>query len=121
MNGTESMSIFHIFILATSAHLGELLFNGALHWLVYSNDNNILVVVAFDLIQRSLYEIPVFDHFTLDKYNNGCRLSDIGGCLNVCYLVKDCARTEIWVMKEYKVHCQRWWNFRDRYDDFKKV
>ncbi|KAK8466183.1 hypothetical protein PHAVU_008G026150 [Phaseolus vulgaris] len=79
------------------------LFNETLHWLVFSKEKNVAVILAFDLVQRSFSEISLLDHLTTEKCGV-CGLRVVGGCLGVCYSVEGSATTEIWVMKEYKVH-----------------
>ncbi|KAG4997018.1 hypothetical protein AAZX31_10G111700 [Glycine max] len=81
--------------------VGSLL-NGALHWMVCYKDRKVPVIIAFDLIQRSLLEIPLLDHLTMKKYE-AYSLSVMDGCLSVCYSVRGCGMIEIWVMKIYKV------------------
>jgi len=78
------------------------LFSGAIHWLVFTEDENFPVIIAFDMIQKSLSDIPLFDHFTTEKYNI-YSFGVMGECLSVCCKVKGCASAEIWMMKEYKV------------------
>ncbi|XP_061372507.1 F-box/kelch-repeat protein At3g23880-like [Gastrolobium bilobum] len=79
-----------------------LLLNGAFHWLAAPKD--ILkdgVIIAFDLIKRSLSEIPLprdftgYGHTSIFEF---CHLMVIGGCLGL-----GCSRGVCWVMKEYKV------------------
>lgn len=81
--------------------VGSLL-NESLHWVVFSRDKKVSVILAFDMIQRSFSEIPLLDHFTMGRYEV-YSLRVIKGCLSVCFLVQDIAITEIWVMKECKV------------------
>uniref|UniRef100_A0A0R0ISF1 F-box domain-containing protein n=2 Tax=Glycine max TaxID=3847 RepID=A0A0R0ISF1_SOYBN len=81
--------------------IGSLL-NETLHWLVFSKDKWVDVIIAFDLIKRSLSEIALFDHLTKKKYEM-FSLRVIGGCLSVSCSDQDWAMTEIWIMKEYKV------------------
>ncbi|KAG5009984.1 hypothetical protein JHK87_018499 [Glycine soja] len=78
------------------------LLNGALHWLVFSRDKKRHVIIAIDLIQMILFEIPLLDSLISEKYLIDC-LRVIGGCLGVCCWVQEREVTEIWVMKEYKV------------------
>ncbi|XP_057455222.1 putative F-box protein At3g16210 [Lotus japonicus] len=80
-----------------------LLLNGALHWLVYSCDYD-CVIIAFDLIGRSLFEIPLpYGIHTEDI--EGVHLRVMGDCLCLCNPnSSDRAMAEIWMMKEYKVH-----------------
>jgi len=78
------------------------LFSGAIHWLVFTEDENVPVIIAFDMIQKSLLDIPLFDHFTVEKYDV-YSFGVMGECLSVCCKVRGCASAEIWMMKEYKV------------------
>ncbi|KAK7411983.1 hypothetical protein VNO78_03428 [Psophocarpus tetragonolobus] len=77
------------------------LFNEALHWIVYSQDKLIPVILVFDVIQRSFSEISLVDHFTGEKYEITC-LRVVRGCLGVEFLVRSTSEDEIWVMEEYK-------------------
>ncbi|KAL2329775.1 hypothetical protein Fmac_017356 [Flemingia macrophylla] len=80
-----------------------LLLNGALHWLVICEDEMRFVIIAFDLTQRTLSEIPL----SLNHFSRRSRFlfsfSKMGECLSVCCTYPDPAITDIWVMKEYKV------------------
>ena len=58
------------------------LLNGALHWFVFSEGKEDYVIIAFDLTQRTLMEIPLFDHCTVQKYAL-YSLRIMGGCLSV--------------------------------------
>ncbi|KAG5001243.1 hypothetical protein JHK87_022315 [Glycine soja] len=88
-----------IFSVGDEFKAGSLL-NGVLHWLVFSKERKVPVIIAFDLIQRSFSEIPLFNHLTTENYHV-CRLRVVGGCL--CLMVRGCEAAEIWVMKEYKM------------------
>ncbi|KAK7340703.1 hypothetical protein VNO77_21413 [Canavalia gladiata] len=80
--------------------------NGALHWLVYSPDNMEHVIIGFDLIERTLFEIPLPDDISLEPKYWLCppRLRVMGGCLALCYpRAGKRDGIEIWVMKEYKM------------------
>ncbi|KAK7318647.1 hypothetical protein RJT34_03351 [Clitoria ternatea] len=79
-------------------------FNGALHWLIISTDNNVHVIVVFDLVERRLSEIALPHDLNMESellFRN-MYLRVMGGCLTVtvCYPEK----AVIWMMKEYKVH-----------------
>ena len=43
------------------------LLDETLHWFVFSEDRNVPVIIAFDLIDWGFFEIPLFDEFTLEK------------------------------------------------------
>ncbi|XP_020211493.1 F-box/kelch-repeat protein At3g23880 [Cajanus cajan] len=81
-----------------------LLFNGALHWLVFSRDRMVPMIIAFDLVQRSLSEIPLIDHMTSEDLEyETYSLWVMRGCLSLCCSVRGYQLAEVWVMKEYKV------------------
>ncbi|XP_057436194.1 F-box/kelch-repeat protein At3g23880-like [Lotus japonicus] len=82
-------------------------FDKSLHWLVKSKATWLHAVIAFDLVERSLSEIPLSPDLAaaLATYERGY-LRVLGGCLSVCY--SSGGRhghevAEIWVMKDYKV------------------
>ncbi|XP_057422508.1 F-box/kelch-repeat protein At3g23880-like [Lotus japonicus] len=83
-----------------------LFLNQSLHWLVKSKAIGLHVIIAFDLVERSLSEIPLTPDLaqeltTLENYH----LTVLGGCLGLCCndVGDDHEMTEIWVMKEYRV------------------
>ncbi|KAL2329778.1 hypothetical protein Fmac_017359 [Flemingia macrophylla] len=77
------------------------LFNGALHWLVYDHKNH-LVILAFDLTQRTSSKIPLLYRCNV---NSVFSFSVLGECLCLCLRdrYRYCEMSEIWVMKEYRV------------------
>ncbi|XP_057427542.1 F-box/kelch-repeat protein At3g06240-like [Lotus japonicus] len=83
-----------------------ILFNESLHWLVYSYATKFEVVLAFDLIHRSLFEMPLTPDLAMElAYGKVYHLNVMDGYLCLCYggdvdLDKN---VEIWVMKKYKV------------------
>ncbi|XP_057452962.1 F-box protein CPR1-like [Lotus japonicus] len=85
-----------------------LLLNGALHWLVFSRDTEDHVIIAFDLKQMSLLEIPIpLDDIDMElkSISRQYYLRVLGDCLCLCYpgqYIWDVA-AEIWIMKYYKV------------------
>ncbi|XP_061344288.1 F-box/kelch-repeat protein At3g23880-like [Gastrolobium bilobum] len=89
------------------------LLNGALHWLIFSKGQPISpVIIAFDLKERSLSEIPVPCKVFIPVFYDNCHLAVIGGCLSLCcwpiYSDSDSdsdsdAKIKIWMMEEYKV------------------
>ncbi|KAG5016758.1 hypothetical protein JHK85_022894 [Glycine max] len=103
---TDSWYIVDIFVpykdLGGKFRAGSL-FGDILHWLVFSKDKKVPVILAFDLVQRSFSEIPLFDNFAMEKYEVDSLRRVMGGCLSVSCSVHDGATDEIWVMKEYKV------------------
>ncbi|XP_057436190.1 F-box/kelch-repeat protein At3g23880-like [Lotus japonicus] len=78
----------------------------SLHWLVKSKATQLHVVLAFDLVDRSLLEIPLSPDLAAELaiYKNGY-LRVLGGCLSVGYSSGGDGPevAEIWVMKDYKV------------------
>lgn len=78
------------------------LFSGAVHWLVFTQDEDLPVIIAFDMIHNRLSEIPLFDHFTSQRYRL-YSFGVMGECLSVCCSVRGRTNAEIWMMKEYKV------------------
>ncbi|XP_057422781.1 F-box/kelch-repeat protein At3g23880-like [Lotus japonicus] len=83
-----------------------LFLNQSLHWLVKYKATGLHVIIAFDLVERSLSEItltPDLAHelATLESYH----LKVLGGCLGMCCngIGDDHEMTGIWVMKEYRV------------------
>ncbi|XP_057455566.1 F-box/kelch-repeat protein At3g23880-like [Lotus japonicus] len=82
--------------------------NDSLHWLVFSKDASFLVVIAFDLLDKGLSEIPLLPELaapvlTAEGVPKFYHARVLGGCLSLCYKGGRRDRAEIWVMKEYKV------------------
>ncbi|XP_061365761.1 F-box/kelch-repeat protein At3g06240-like [Gastrolobium bilobum] len=75
------------------------LLNGAIHWLSLRYDASVIAIFAFDLMERSVYEIPLPND--IDICFASCDLLVLGGFLSLC--VKGNRTTDIWVMQEYKV------------------
>ncbi|KAJ7980151.1 F-box protein family [Quillaja saponaria] len=74
------------------------LLNGAIHWFAYRLDGP-TVIVAFDLSEKKLREVPVHDGIeSYEPYDYD--LGVIGGCLSITYMNN---KAEIWLMKEYNV------------------
>jgi len=90
------------YVLYASNNIVGSLFNGAIHWFVVRGDIKRQVIIAFDLMDRKLLEMPVPDGFHHSSGN--CNLWVFGEFLSLW--AKDYAnkRVEIWVMNEYKVH-----------------
>ncbi|TKY73346.1 F-box protein CPR30 [Spatholobus suberectus] len=80
-----------------------LFLNGALHWLVYSYDDKHSKIIAFDVTERRLSEIPLPHGLEASPYLYHLRVME--GCLCLCCALRNCTAvlTEIWMMKEYKV------------------
>ncbi|XP_058733747.1 F-box/kelch-repeat protein At3g06240-like [Vicia villosa] len=73
--------------------------NGAIHWTAYRHYDDLKVIVAFDLMERNLLEIPFSDEFELGLSSD---VWVFGEFLSVWTQNND--TVEIFVMKEYKVH-----------------
>jgi F-box interacting protein len=87
-----------------------LLLHRAIHWLTFRVDQAIYVIVAFDLMERKLFEIPLPDHFNQEENFNqeeqpiAFGLWIFGEFLSLWFADYDNHLVEIWVMKEYKLH-----------------
>jgi len=79
-----------------------LFFNGSIRWLARCPDLFMDVIIAFDLMERKLFDMPFRDCFDHEPRDWG--LWVFGESLSL--FAKDYVRrrVEIWVMKEYKVH-----------------
>ncbi|XP_057453031.1 F-box/kelch-repeat protein At3g06240-like [Lotus japonicus] len=79
--------------------------NDSIHWLVSYTDTKIHVVIAYDLVQKSLSEIPLSTNLVAKLTGEVYYLRVLGECLSLCSSggggTRDSA--EIWVMKKYKV------------------
>jgi F-box interacting protein len=75
------------------------LFNGAIHWFVSRRGSLGMVIIAFDLTERKLLEIPF--PYGFRHYSKDICLWVFGEFLGLCAM-RD-GIVEIWVMKEYKV------------------
>ncbi|KAI4317717.1 hypothetical protein L6164_025565 [Bauhinia variegata] len=73
------------------------LLNDAIHWIAFRLDEWVGVILAFDLEEKSLREVPMPGgiHFVF------CDLVVLGGSLCLCYTGID--SVEIWLMKQYRV------------------
>ncbi|AES91690.1 putative F-box domain-containing protein [Medicago truncatula] len=90
------------YMLYPDEHRVGSLFSGAIHWLAFHNDLARDVIIAFDLMERRLLEMPFPDGFGLEsEYSH---LWVFGQFLSLTGMDHDNSRVEIWVMKEYKVH-----------------
>jgi F-box interacting protein len=77
-------------------------FNGAIHWLAEHYFSSVNVIVAFGLMERKQFEMPLpvgFDHDPEDF-----DLWIFGEFLSLWFADYDNHLVEIWVMKEYKLH-----------------
>ncbi|XP_057435568.1 F-box/kelch-repeat protein At3g06240-like [Lotus japonicus] len=81
-----------------------LFLNGSLHWLVTvtSSDTNPRVLLAFDLVSKSLSEIALSPGLALELNKGSYCLREMRGCVGLCYSGYG-EMAEIWIMKEYKV------------------
>jgi F-box interacting protein len=84
-----------------------LLFNGFIHWLaaklVVDEENSDNVILAFDLTERKLLEMPYPNDFDCELKDD-CALWVFGEYFSLWVSDYFNFRVEIWVMKEYKVH-----------------
>jgi F-box interacting protein len=80
-----------------------LLFNEAIHWLAFRPDFEIDVIVAFDLMERKLFEVPLPDHFN-QQVSISSSLWAFGEFFSLSTKDHDNSTVEIWVMKEYKLN-----------------
>ncbi|RHN53220.1 putative F-box domain, galactose oxidase/kelch, beta-propeller, F-box associated interaction [Medicago truncatula] len=79
------------------------LFNGAIHWFSFRHDHlQMDLILAFDLIKRELFEIPL--PIDIDYEATNCDVWVFGQFLSIWAMDYDNDTVEIWVMKEYKVH-----------------
>ncbi|QHO09549.1 F-box protein [Arachis hypogaea] len=80
-----------------------LFLNGAIHWLPFSLTADRDAILIFDVKERTFSRIsgPKQPVMSACSYP---RLALLGGCLALYYSNKDNCNTNIWVMKEYKVH-----------------
>ncbi|KEH26511.1 putative F-box associated interaction domain-containing protein [Medicago truncatula] len=82
-------------------------FNRAIHWLTFRYDLSVFVIVAFDLIERKLFEIPLPDHDFHYQFSHR-HLWVFGDFLSLLDVDYGNHTSKIWVMKEYKVRSS--WN-----------
>ncbi|XP_058732654.1 F-box protein CPR1-like [Vicia villosa] len=78
------------------------LFNDAIHWVAVHSDSLMKVIIAFDLTERKLFDMPYpngvghnSDHYELWVYQE---------FLSLWAMDCETSRTEIWLMKEYNVN-----------------
>jgi F-box interacting protein len=77
------------------------LLNGVIHWLAYRRDLDLDVIVAFDLMEKKMFEMPVPSDFAQRFLGN---LWVFGEFLSLWVKDYDNDTIVIWVMKEYKMH-----------------
>ncbi|KAK2358122.1 hypothetical protein QL285_095334 [Trifolium repens] len=92
--------------IASDKPRAGLFYNTAIHWFAIRHDISMRVIVAFDLIERRLSDIPVPDAFVHIYGYYDCDLWLFGEFLSLCVIDyhKNNATVEIWVMNEYAVH-----------------
>ncbi|XP_058730759.1 F-box/kelch-repeat protein At3g06240-like [Vicia villosa] len=78
------------------------LYNDAIHWLALHSGSLMEVIIAFDLSERKLFEIPFPNG--IEHKSNHCELWIFGEFLSLWAIDCEHRRIEIWVMKEYKDH-----------------
>ncbi|KAK7309774.1 hypothetical protein RJT34_06769 [Clitoria ternatea] len=87
------------------------LFNGTLHWLasftLFEYDPYVCdcvhVIIAFDLMEMTLFDIPLPHRIAWKLNYVVCSLFRMGGCLSVSVYNWRKGNHEIWVMKEYNM------------------
>ncbi|XP_057417827.1 F-box/kelch-repeat protein At3g06240-like [Lotus japonicus] len=85
-----------------SSYLGFFL-NEALHWLVTNAETYLHAIIAYDLVERSLSEIPLSPILAAKLQHQVYYLRVMEECLSLCYPGDATSMAEIWMMKEYKV------------------
>ncbi|XP_057754049.1 F-box protein CPR1-like isoform X1 [Arachis stenosperma] len=81
-------------------HSGGLFFNGAVHWAPWDLKDYRDVIIIFDLMKMTFSTISVPEQLSCSSPS----LTLLGNCLALYSGNDDCRNTDIWVMKEYKVH-----------------
>jgi F-box interacting protein len=79
-----------------------LFFNGAIHWFVYCLNLKKDVILAIDLMERKLLDMPLPDEVDYELDSSG--LWVFQEFLSIWSRNYDNDTVEIWVMKEYKLH-----------------
>jgi F-box interacting protein len=81
------------------------LFNGNIHWLAENIESWDNVILAFDITERKLVEMPYPDGIECEiERDEDCDLCVFGEFLSLWAIDYHNSRVEIWVMREYKVH-----------------
>ncbi|RYR60247.1 hypothetical protein Ahy_A04g017320 [Arachis hypogaea] len=78
-----------------------LFLNGAFHWVPSRPKDYRDAILIFDLKERTFSTISAPEQLRTSYYSS---LTLLGGCLALYYYNDDSYKTDIWVMKEYKVH-----------------
>ncbi|XP_025696991.1 F-box protein CPR1-like [Arachis hypogaea] len=81
-------------------HSGGLFFNGAVHWVPWDLKDYRDAIIIFDLMEMTFSTISAPEQLSCSSPS----LAQLGGCLALYSRNDDCRNTDIWVMKEYKVH-----------------
>ncbi|XLT92620.1 hypothetical protein HN873_014295 [Arachis hypogaea] len=85
-----------------------LFLNGAIHWVPLPIKDHRDAILIFDLKERSFSTMSEPELACSYDYESYPGLALLGGCLALYYHSRDSCSTDIWVMKEYKVHSS--WN-----------
>ncbi|KAL1323008.1 hypothetical protein AAHE18_14G240700 [Arachis hypogaea] len=84
-----------------------LFLNGAIHWLSFALTTYKDAILIFDMKERTFSMMSAPEQLVMISCNfSGLAL--LGGCLALYYQNLHSCNTDIWVMKEYKVHSS--WN-----------
>ncbi|XP_057756588.1 F-box/kelch-repeat protein At3g06240-like [Arachis stenosperma] len=79
-----------------------LFLNGAIHWVPLPIKDHRDAILIFDLKERTFSTMS--EPELACSYESYPGLALLGGCLALFYHSRDSCSTDIWVMKEYKVH-----------------
>ncbi|XP_061367262.1 F-box/kelch-repeat protein At3g23880-like [Gastrolobium bilobum] len=77
-------------------------FNDVVHWLACRDEPFHCVILAFDLEKKNFYEISL-PHLDVNHSFSYSELGTMGECLCFCCHFGDDTKTQVWIMKEYKV------------------
>ncbi|QHO54448.1 F-box protein CPR1-like [Arachis hypogaea] len=80
-----------------------LFFNGTIHWVPSIFESYKDVILIFDMKERTFSSLSMPEQ-PVKSVCSYSILALLGGCLALYYRNYDSRKTEIWVMKEYKVH-----------------
>ncbi|RYR60217.1 hypothetical protein Ahy_A04g017284 [Arachis hypogaea] len=100
------------FVGSNCYHSCGLFFNGAFHWVPNFRD----AIVIFDLKEMTFSTISAPEQLSCSYPS----LALLGGCLALSTPNDDCLNTDVWVMKEYKVHSS-WTLYQIPCEDFKPL
>ncbi|XP_052116824.1 F-box/kelch-repeat protein At3g06240-like [Arachis duranensis] len=99
-----------------SWHSGGLFFNGTVHWVPWDLKDYRDAIIIFDLMEMTFSTISAPEQLSCSFPS----LVLLGGCLALYSRNDDCRNTDIWVMKEYKVHSS-WTLYRIPCKDFRPL